>query len=158
MFETVYHGVPVVTMPVFCDHDANAAKAVLDGYALKLELQTITAENLLWAIKKIIHDRTYKTEVKKRQILLRDQKESPLERAIYWTEYVLRHRGASHLQSPARHLSVLQYYLVDVLAIMLLAFICSLILAYYVTKFLFNLLTTSVNMNMNVTKPKNKVE
>lgn len=46
MFESVYHGVPLVTMPVFCDHDVNAAKAEVDGYALKLELQTLTVEKL----------------------------------------------------------------------------------------------------------------
>lgn len=46
MFESVYHGVPLVTMPVFCDHDANAAKAEADGYALKLELETLTTEQL----------------------------------------------------------------------------------------------------------------
>lgn len=46
MFESVYHGVPLVTMPVFCDHDVNAAKAAVDGYALKLDLETLTAEKL----------------------------------------------------------------------------------------------------------------
>jgi glucuronosyltransferase len=56
MFETVYHAVPVVTMPVFGDHHANSAKAVLDGYAQKLELQELTAEKLVWAINEVIHD------------------------------------------------------------------------------------------------------
>lgn len=46
MFESVYHGVPLVTMPVFCDHDVNAAKAVADGYALRLELETLTTDKL----------------------------------------------------------------------------------------------------------------
>ena len=59
MFETVYHGVPVVTMPVFCDHDANSAKAEVDGYALKLELQELTAHKLLWAINEVIRNPKY---------------------------------------------------------------------------------------------------
>lgn len=46
MYESVYHGVPLVTMPVFCDHDVNAAKAVADGYALRLELETLTTDKL----------------------------------------------------------------------------------------------------------------
>lgn len=119
MFETVYHGVPVVTMPVFCDHDSNSAKAQYDGYAIKLELRTLTAESLLWAIKKIIHDPKYKMEVKRRQFLLKDQKETPLERAVYWTEYVLRHRGALHLQSPSKDMGMFQYYLIDVICLLL---------------------------------------
>lgn len=32
MYETVYHGVPAVVMPVFCDHDSNSEKAKADGY------------------------------------------------------------------------------------------------------------------------------
>ncbi|XP_037293404.1 UDP-glucosyltransferase 2 isoform X2 [Manduca sexta] len=114
MFETVYHGVPIVTIPVFCDHDANAAKAEVDGYAKKLELQHLTSEQLYNAIKEVIDDSKYKTEVKYRQVLLRDQKESPLDRAVYWTEYVIRHKGAYHLQSPAKDLNFFQYYLLDV--------------------------------------------
>lgn len=46
MFESVYHGVPLVTMPVFCDHDVNAAKAVADGYALRLDLETLSSDKL----------------------------------------------------------------------------------------------------------------
>lgn len=38
-------------------------------------------------------------------MLLKDQRTTPLETAIYWTEYVLRHNGAYHLQTPARNLS-----------------------------------------------------
>lgn len=114
MFETVYHGVPIVSIPVFCDHDANAAKAEIDGYAKKLDLQHLTSEKLYEAIKEVITEPKYRREVKKRQFYLRDQKESPLERAVFWTEYVIRHKGAYHLQSPAKDLSIFQYYLLDI--------------------------------------------
>jgi hypothetical protein len=33
---------------------------------------------------------------------IRDDIHTPLERAVYWTEYVMRHPGAQHLQSPTR--------------------------------------------------------
>ncbi|XP_018319917.1 2-hydroxyacylsphingosine 1-beta-galactosyltransferase [Agrilus planipennis] len=130
MFETVYHGVPIVSLPVFCDHDSNAAKAEVDGYALKLDFSSLTAEKLLGAINKVIYDPKYKDEVKRRQMLLRDQKETPLERSIFWTEYVLRHRGAKHLQSPARNLSVIEYYMIDVICLLVL----SAILMWYLMK------------------------
>lgn len=119
MFETVYHGVPVVTMPVFCDHESNAAKAVLDGYALKLDLHGLTSDNLFKAVHKVIHDPKYKEEVKRRQFLLKDQKETPLQRAIYWTEYVIRHKGAKHLLSPSRDLNFIQYYSLDTIVLLL---------------------------------------
>lgn len=151
MFETVYHGVPIVTLPVFCDHDSNAAKAELDGYALKLDFETLSAEKLVWGIKKIIHDPKYRREVKNRQYLLMDQKETPLQRAVYWTEYVIRHRGAQHLHSPARHLGVIQYYLIDVAVVIL----SSLILFWYLFKwtlkiFVKNFVSTEVIDKKNI--------
>ncbi|XP_058446067.1 UDP-glucosyltransferase 2 [Malaya genurostris] len=120
MFETVYHGVPVVTMPVFCDHDSNAAKAETDGYALQLDLTTLTSEQLVRAIHRVIHDPKYRNDAKRRQMLLRDQRTTPLETAIYWTEYVLRHNGAYHLQTPARNLTFISYYGYDVVCFFLI--------------------------------------
>ncbi|GAB0092737.1 UDP-glucuronosyltransferase [Sergentomyia squamirostris] len=117
MYESVYHGIPVVTMPVFCDHDSNSAKAEADGYAVKLPLETLTADKLVKAITQVIHDPHYRNAAKKRQRLLRDQRNPPLETAIYWIEYVLRHKGAPHLQTPGRYLSWIQYYMLDVLIV-----------------------------------------
>ncbi|XP_072940025.1 UDP-glucosyltransferase 2 [Epargyreus clarus] len=135
MFETVYHGVPIVSIPVFCDHDANAAKAELDGYAKKLELPELTADKLFRGIKEVINEPKYRINVKKRQILLRDQKETPLERAIYWTEYVIRHKGAYHLQSPAKDLNFFQYYLIDVAFVFLISVLMISALISYVLRF-----------------------
>lgn len=148
MFETVYHGVPIVSLPVFCDHDSNAAKAELDGYAVKLELSTLTAESLLWAIKKVIHDHRYKEEVKRKQVLFRDQKETPLERAVFWTEYVLRNRGAQHFQSVARDLSVFQYYLVDVILVLLCLAWISWIVLRFSLRMLYTVLTDNLSFGM----------
>ncbi|EDV38206.1 uncharacterized protein Dana_GF11027 [Drosophila ananassae] len=121
MFETVFHGVPVVTMPVFCDHDVNSAKAEVDGYAVKLDLETLSANQLYKSIMKVIHDPRYRNAARYRQKLLLDQRSTALETAIYWTEYVLRHKGAFHLQAPSRNMSWWQYYLIDVVAMYLLA-------------------------------------
>ncbi|XP_055311033.1 UDP-glucosyltransferase 2 [Sitodiplosis mosellana] len=130
MFESVYHGVPLVTMPVFCDHDVNAAKAVADGYALRLDLETLSSDKLIKGILKVIHDERYRQAVKKLQRFLLDQRTTPLDTAIYWTEYVLRHNGAYHLQSPSRNYSFVQYYLLDVVAL----FIAIVVITAYIVR------------------------
>uniref|UniRef100_A0A336LS21 CSON002583 protein n=1 Tax=Culicoides sonorensis TaxID=179676 RepID=A0A336LS21_CULSO len=68
MFETVYHGCPTVTIPVFCDHDANAAKAVLDGFAIKLNLQTLSSRSLAGAIEQIIKNDSYKAQARSHKL------------------------------------------------------------------------------------------
>lgn len=46
---------------------------------------------------------------------MHDQMEPPVERAIYWIEYVIRHQGAPHLRSAARDLPIYQRGLLDVI-------------------------------------------
>ncbi|KAH8311526.1 hypothetical protein KR044_006711 [Drosophila immigrans] len=102
--EAVFHGVPMLMLPVFCDHDANAAQALHDGYARRLELAQLSEESLYRAVHDVLHNDGYLRSVRRRRALLRDQLASPLRQALFWTEYVIRHKGATHLQSPARHM------------------------------------------------------
>lgn len=53
--------------------------------------------------------------------LLRDQLESPLERAVFWTEYVIRHNGSmDHLRLGSRKLAPYQRSLIDVYLVLVL--------------------------------------
>lgn len=49
----------------------------------------------------------------------RDQPLTPLETAIYWTEYVVRHKGAPHIRSAGLDLSFFAYHSLDVFATLL---------------------------------------
>lgn len=44
----------------------------------------------------------------------RDQPEKPIERAVWWTEYVLRNPNPVHLQSPVPNLGFLRSNLFDI--------------------------------------------
>lgn len=50
-----------------------------------------------------------------------DQPQTPGERAVYWLEYVARHRGAPHLRSPGAALPWAHYLMLDLLLVLLLA-------------------------------------
>jgi glucuronosyltransferase len=43
-----------------------------------------------------------------------------LEQAVFWTEYVIRHKGAPHMRSAVLDLTWYQYYLLDVIAVLAL--------------------------------------
>ena len=53
--------------------------------------------------------------------IYRDQPLTPLKQAVYWTEYVIRHKGAPHLRSAVLDLAWYQYFLLDVSAVQALA-------------------------------------
>ena len=72
---------------------------------------------------------------KKAQIIsriFRDQPHTPLEKAVYWTEYVIRHKGAPHLRSAVLDLAWYQYFLLDVIAVLALV-VGSVVLLVYMT-------------------------
>lgn len=52
--------------------------------------------------------------MKVRSQRFRDQPEKPIERAVWWTEYILRHPNPVHLQSPVRKLGFLRSNLFDI--------------------------------------------
>ena len=48
-----------------------------------------------------------------------DQPVKPLDRAVFWIEFVMRHKGAKHLRVAAHDLSWFQYHSLDVIAFLL---------------------------------------
>ena len=77
---------------------------------------------------------SYATRVRRVSELMRDQKEKPLDRVVYWIEYIIRHQGASHLRSSSRHLNLFQRNLNDIA----LALFTSIIVAVYIIVRLIN--------------------
>jgi glucuronosyltransferase len=61
-----------------------------------------------------LHCLSFQKNIKQLSWIFRDRPQSPLDTAIFWTEYVIRHGGASHLRSAALDLAWYQYMLLDV--------------------------------------------
>ena len=77
---------------------------------------------------------------------------SPLNTAIFWTEYGIRHRGAPHMRCAALDLAWYQYLLVDVIAFLLVIGAGSLIILYIV----FRKVLRSLKAKLLDSKAKNK--
>lgn len=85
----------------------------------------------------------YKQKAKELSEDFRDRPMSPLETAAYWTEYVIRHKGAPHLRSTAIRMPWYQYYLIDVLLVIFLFSISVCVVIYYlIVKLLLMLINT----------------
>ncbi|KAI8515626.1 UDP-glucuronosyltransferase 2A1 [Branchiostoma belcheri] len=115
--EAMYHGVPLVGMPLFSDQHDNIARMVARGMAVSLDIHTVTSEEVYQAITAVISNPVYRENAKKVSSHLRDQPQSPMERAVWWIEHVIQHGGLPHLRSRAAELPFYQYYLLDVIAL-----------------------------------------
>lgn len=59
-----------------------------------------------------------------------DRPLSPEKSVVYWTEYVIRHKGAPHLKSQGLNLTWYQYFMLDVLLVIIILF-CTFSLTMY---------------------------
>ncbi|XP_017858671.1 PREDICTED: UDP-glucuronosyltransferase 2B9 [Drosophila arizonae] len=98
--ESQYHGKPMLALPVFADQPGNADKLVESGYGLKLDLLTLEVDEFKDAIKELLSNPTYTNKIQQFSKIYRDRPMSARDSVIYWVNYVLRHHGAAHMQSP----------------------------------------------------------
>ncbi|KAJ4434823.1 hypothetical protein ANN_23394, partial [Periplaneta americana] len=132
--EAIYTGVPMVGIPLFSDQRLNIENYVTKGIAVKLEYDDITKDNVLEALKTILDNPSYKENAERISRIFKDRPQSALDTAIFWTEYVIRHKGAPHLRSAAVDLSWYQYLLIDVIFFLLLVTVCVLFIIYFIAR------------------------
>lgn len=117
--EALYHGKPIVGIPIFGDQMMNVEKAIQSGYGLKLEYELIGEASVRKVIDTVLGDRSYTERARQISRWFHDKPMTASETAVYWTDYVIRHRGAQQLQSPAVDLNLVQYHLLDVYGVLL---------------------------------------
>nr|QBQ34572.1 UDP-glycosyltransferase UGT378A1 [Diaphorina citri] len=112
-------GVPVLGVPFFGDQYRNMVLLRHRGYALIEPIQTLTKQSFLKNAQTMLNDPSFKQNAKKWASIANDEIVSPLERVVYWTEYVLRHKGAPHLSASSRQLTWYQMYCIDIILVIL---------------------------------------
>uniref|UniRef100_UPI003AB02ED2 UDP-glucuronosyltransferase-like n=1 Tax=Centroberyx gerrardi TaxID=166262 RepID=UPI003AB02ED2 len=118
LFEGLCHAVPMVMVPINGDQPDNAQRIASRGAGVVLDISTITAETLLQGLNEVISNTRYKESVQKLSALHKDRPFDPLDLSVYWTEFVMRHKGARHLRPAAHDLNWLQYHSLDVVALL----------------------------------------
>uniref|UniRef100_A0A3P9MPJ8 UDP-glucuronosyltransferase n=1 Tax=Oryzias latipes TaxID=8090 RepID=A0A3P9MPJ8_ORYLA len=115
--EAIYHGVPVVGLPIFYDQYDNLLRFQARGAAKIITIATVDKDdNFLKAIQEVLTEPSYRMNIQRLSRLHRDQPVKPMDKALFWIEFVMRHKGAAHLVTESNKMPWYSCYSVDVVA------------------------------------------
>uniref|UniRef100_A0A3Q3J3J6 UDP-glucuronosyltransferase n=1 Tax=Monopterus albus TaxID=43700 RepID=A0A3Q3J3J6_MONAL len=134
--EAIYHGIPMVGLPLMFDQPYNFFRMEVRGVAKVLDIATVNKDNFLEALKEVLYEPSYREKMKTLSNLHRDQPMKPLDRAIFWIEFVMRHKGAPHLRTESYKMSAFQYHSIDVMAFLLAVIVLLFMVFIFAVKFL----------------------
>lgn len=141
IYEAIYHGVPILGIPLIFDQLDNMLRLKARGAADFVEITTLDTETLVNALKDILDpEKSYKLNMLKLSELHHDKPIKPLDSALFWTEYVMRHKGAPHLRTESYKLPWYAYHSLDVLATILAMIVLVLMTFYMFCKCLIRML------------------
>ncbi|CAL9690546.1 unnamed protein product [Knipowitschia caucasica] len=138
--EAIYHGVPLVGLPLMYDQRENFARMTVRGAAKVLDIATLNRDIFLQALEEVLYDASYRENMQALSHVHRDTPLKPLDTAVFWVEFVMRHKGAKHLRTESYQLSLVQYYSVDVLLFLMAVFLLCGIIVLTVMKLLWGLI------------------
>ncbi|XP_055997782.1 2-hydroxyacylsphingosine 1-beta-galactosyltransferase-like [Ostrea edulis] len=123
-YEALYHGVPMVAIPIFGDQVYNADRIVMKSFGVKLDLVAFTSGDLEKSIREVVYNDTYSRKIKLASEMYRSKPQNASQRAAYWVHHVTTY-GSVHLRSPSHSLPAYKYLALDVV---LFVFLCFLLL------------------------------
>lgn len=128
--EGVHHGVPMVLMPFFGDQYQNAIAAQARGAAIVLKFDEMNEATLKHAVDEIFNNTRYLENARKLSKAYRDRPMTPLDTAVWWTEYIGRGNGVPYVRSERVNMSWIQRNLVDVAAFLIAIMVLTLYILY----------------------------
>lgn len=117
--EAIYHGVPVLGIPLFFDQYDNLLRLQERGAGKIIKLNEINSQSFEQGLNELLHKDSYRANMQRLSRLHRDQPMAPMEEAVFWVEYVIRHKGAVHLRTGSYRLPWYSYHSLDVLLLLL---------------------------------------
>ncbi|KAF0043437.1 hypothetical protein F2P81_004774 [Scophthalmus maximus] len=83
------HGVIIMSLGTFYD---NLLRLKERGGAKILTLATVDEENFLENVQEVLNEPSYRMNMQRLSWLHRDQPTTPLDKALFWIEFVMRHK------------------------------------------------------------------
>lgn len=150
--ESVWWGKPQVGIPILCDQHRTIQKSVSAGVAQKVDLHTLSVKALVSAISEVLGNPKYRKNMEIRSRNFRDQPEKPLDRAIWWCEYIIRNPKPTHLQPAEFNLGLLGSHFWDIQVMIISVFVLFVLL---VKRIIYKIFKPQSQLIANQSKKRN---
>ncbi|XP_035483379.1 UDP-glucuronosyltransferase 2A1 [Scophthalmus maximus] len=116
--EAIYHGVPILGLPLIFDQRDNLFRIEVRGAGKIVNFFTLNEDIFYQGIQEVLNEPSYRMNMQRLSRLHRDQPMKPLDSALFWIEFVMRHKGAAHLRTESYRLPWYSYHSVDVMLLL----------------------------------------
>ncbi|XP_040899052.1 UDP-glucuronosyltransferase 2A1-like isoform X1 [Toxotes jaculatrix] len=116
--EAIYHGVPILGLPLIFDQRDNLVRIEARGAGKIIDIFTMNEDIFFQGVQEVLNEPSYIMNMQRLSRLHRDQPMKPLDTALFWIEFVMRHKGAAHLRTESYKMPWYSYHSVDVMLIL----------------------------------------
>lgn len=153
--ETIHHGIPIIGIPLFWDQYTNIQKLKKCGVAISLDYLNLNTKDIVSAVNEITNNPEYANNMKILSSKFKDRPNNPKDLAVYWIEYVIKYNGSQFLKSPLVNMNFVEYYLIEII-IIILTFLFSLLIFFILNYTFKSKKVNEENINVNKIIMKNK--
>lgn len=115
--EAIDRAVPMLVFPFFGNQGVNAMKIHKFNIGLVADIHSLNEQVLRQLIDEVIYGQQYRENILKLQNVIHDVPMKPVEKAVWWIEYTVRHNGTKHFRYRGRDVPFYKKYMLDFVAI-----------------------------------------
>lgn len=120
--ESVYHGKPMLCIPLFAEQPHNGIRIHYHKYGRYLRVYEVTPEKLESNLREVLSNKIYFESVQRASKILKSQPVSDMKRVTSKITTIVKY-GGDHLKSYGQELPFYQYFLLDVVAFLFVSFL-----------------------------------
>ncbi|XP_063785497.1 UDP-glucuronosyltransferase 3A1-like [Pseudophryne corroboree] len=115
VMEAVYHGVPVLGIPLFGDQRENVIRVKAKNMGTFIPPDQLKSENFAETILEVIENQSYKESAMKLSAIRKSLPFPPDQQLLRWVEHIIQSGGGGHLRPYSYQQPWYQQYLLDVI-------------------------------------------
>jgi len=100
--ESVFHAIPVLGIPLTYEQKLNKDIVLAKNIGKVLQVDSLKSDALISEISILLNSTVYLENIRRISNFIRQTKNTPLEDAVWWSEYTMNNKGCDHLKSPYR--------------------------------------------------------